>query len=253
MAHDGITWIVGGSTGIGHALALQLASEGERLVVSARSADKLSSLTEASENISAYALDVTDEGAVKQAVEDIENQFGPVTHLIYAAAYWEPGKVSAISLAAFRPAYEVNLFGCVAVLEAVLPKMRARQSGHVALISSVAGYRGLPRAEAYGSSKSAMTYLAESMRLGLKAEGIKVQVITPGFVETPLTSKNDFPMPFLMKSDEAARRISKGLKRNGFEITFPKRFTWFLKALSLLPAPLYFALVGRATKSHRKS
>lgn len=253
MALDGITWIIGGSTGIGHALALQLAAEGEKLVVSARSEDKLASLKSESVNIETYALDVTDAAAVHEAVDDIEAQFGPITRLIYAAAYWEPGKASAISLEAFRPAYEVNLFGCVAVLEAVLPKMRKRHFGHVALISSVAGYRGLPRAEAYGSSKSAMTYLAESMRLTLKSEGIKVQVITPGFVETPLTSKNDFPMPFLMKADEAARRISKGLKSARFEITFPKRFTWVLKFLSLLPAPLYFALVGRGTQQHRKS
>ncbi|MGD8325727.1 MAG: SDR family NAD(P)-dependent oxidoreductase [Sphingomonadales bacterium] len=253
MTDRGVTWIVGGSTGIGHALALQLADEGEKLVVSARSADKLQALQDHSANIGTYRLDVTDEAAIHRAVDDIEAQFGPISRVIYAAAYWEPSKVSAISLAAFRPAYEVNLFGCVAVLEAVLPKMRARHFGHVALISSVAGYRGLPRAEAYGSSKSAMTYLAESMRLTLQSEGIKVQVITPGFVETPLTSKNDFPMPFLMKADEAARRISKGLKTKRFEITFPKRFTWFLKFLSLLPDPLYFALVGRATQPHRKS
>lgn len=253
MTSNAVTWIIGASTGIGHALALQLAHEGDKLVVSARRADKLAELQALSNDVEAYALDVTDSDAVKKAVEEIERLHGPITRLIYAAAYWEPGKASAISLDAFRPAYEVNLFGCVGVLEAVIPKMRVRRAGHIALISSVAGYRGLPRAEAYGSSKSAMTYLAESMRLTLQPEGIKVQVITPGFVETPLTSKNDFPMPFLMQADEAATRISKGLKGKAFEITFPKRFTWGLKILRLLPAPLYFALLRWATRPRRTS
>jgi short-subunit dehydrogenase len=172
--------------------------------------------------------------------------------MLYCAAYWESGKASDLSRAAFEPAFNVNLLGAVSAIEAVLPYMRQRKSGHIALVSSIAGYRGLPRAEAYGASKAALTYLGEAMRLTLKQEGIKIQIISPGFVATPLTAQNDFPMPFMIPAEDAARRVVKGLQSNRFEITFPKRFTYVLKLLRCLPYWLYFPLVRRATLKHRR-
>jgi short-subunit dehydrogenase len=128
--------------------------------------------------------------------------------------------------------------------------MKARASGRIVLVSSVAGYRGLPRAAAYGASKAALTHLGEALRLSLAPDNITVQVVNPGFVATPLTAKNDFPMPFLMPAEDAAQRILKGLAGSAFEITFPRRFTYFLKLLRILPYGLYFRVLAWATRRH---
>lgn len=247
-----VVWIIGGSTGIGRAVALQLARQGAQVVVSARSRDKLDALAQAASNISALPLDVSDHEAVTKAAAFIEETHGPITLMFYCAAYWEPGKASDLSRAAFEPAFTINLLGAVSAIEAVLPYMRMRKSGHIALVSSIAGYRGLPRAEAYGASKAAMTYVAEAMRLTLQSEGIKVQVISPGFVDTPLTAHNDFPMPFMITAEDAAQRVVKGLASQRFEITFPKRFTFLLKILRCLPYGLYFPLVRKVTLKHSR-
>lgn len=242
-------WIVGASSGIGRDAALAFARAGVKVVASARSADKLDLLAaEAPPGmVLPLALDITDRDASLAAIGEAEQKLGrPVNALLACAATWSNTREDQANLPAVRASYEVNVFGTLNVIEAALGVMRPRRAGRIAIISSVAGFRGLPRALAYGSTKAALTHIAEALKFQCDPDGIVVQVIHPGFVRTPLTDKNDFPMPFLMEADAAAQRIVKGMSNNGFEITFPRRFTYLLKLLRLLPYGLYFWLVGKA-------
>lgn len=242
-------WLIGASTGIGRETALQLARAGVTVVASARSAGKLASLAEEAPpgRIVPLACDAADPESLKAAYAAAKAVAGPIEALLFAAATWTPETEQAVALAPVRHVFEVNFFGCLAAIEAVTPDMMVAGRGRIAVISSVAGFRGLPRALAYGSSKAAMTHMAETLRLQLRRHGIIVQVVHPGFVRTPLTDKNDFPMPFLMEPDQAAARIVAGLQSDRFEITFPRRFTMLLKLLRCLPYAWYFPAVRRAT------
>lgn len=243
-------WIVGASTGIGRTTALAFANAGCTVFASARSLAGLETLAAEAPagRIVPVPLDVTDRAATLAAAQAIEAAHGPIGALLFCAATWSNETVTQATGAAVRPVFEVNVFGCLNALEAVLPGMKARGSGQVALISSVAGFRGLPRALAYGASKAAMTHIAEALVFECAPAGVKVQVIHPGFVRTPLTDKNDFRMPFLMEPEAAAQRIVTGMAGSRFELTFPRRFTFQLKLLRMLPYSLYFALVRRATR-----
>ncbi len=246
----GNIWIIGASTGIGRFAALAFAKAGVKVAASARSADQLASLVaEGGGLISAWPLDVVKLEDVQATAEKIKAEFGTLDAVLYCAATWTNEKNSQAKASVMRPMYEVNIFGCLHVIEAVLPDMSARRGGRIAIISSVAGFRGLPRALAYGSSKAALTHIAEGLKFDCDEVGIIVQVIHPGFVKTPLTDKNDFKMPFLMSPEDAATRVLRGMSGTGFEITFPRRFTWMLKLLRILPYRLYFWLVSRGTKS----
>ena len=243
-------WIVGASSGIGRDTALQMAAAGASVVASARSRDELDALAQdcPSGRIVPVSVDVTDKAAVEKAYSEAVAAVGPIEAVLFGAATWAPDSEMQVSSAQVEKVYKVNVFGCLNVLETVLPDMKAAHFGRIAVISSVAGFRGLPRALAYGSSKAALTHMMETLRLQLARDNITVQVIHPGFVRTPLTDKNDFPMPFLMEPDAAAARIVAGMAGNSFEMTFPRRFTWMLKLLRILPYRLYFWLVAKGTK-----
>jgi short-subunit dehydrogenase len=242
-------WIVGASSGIGRSVALAFANAGIRVAASARSAEGLASLVaEGRGRISAFPLDSTDAAATMAVSGDIERTLGPIEAVLYCAATWSNDTATQATVAAIRPVYEVNIFGCLNVIEATLPAMKSRRAGRIAIISSVAGFRGLPRALAYGSSKAALTHIAEGLKFECDDAGVVVQVIHPGFVKTPLTDKNDFKMPFLMSAEDASNRVVRGMSGSNFEITFPKRFTFILKLLRMLPYSLYFWLVGKGTK-----
>ena len=242
-------WIIGASTGIGRDTALAFAKAGVEVIASARSEAALASLPlESGGRIFPYPLDVADHAATQAARARIEAERGPIDAMLFAAATWSNSKDSQATAAIIRPVFEVNIFGALNAIEAVLPAMKASKAGHIAIISSVAGFRGLPNAMAYGASKAALTHIAEALKFECDPLGVQVQVIHPGFVKTPLTDKNDFKMPFLMSSTAAAERIVTGMCGTGFEITFPRRFTWMLKVLRALPYALYFKLVGSATK-----
>ena len=174
---------------------------------------------------------------------------GEIELCVSCAGTYSPFSAQDFSAEKFRRIIEVNLMGTVNVLEAVMPAMIARRSGHIAVVSSVAGYRGLPAASAYGASKAALINMCESLKFDLDRANVKLQLVDPGFVETPLTAQNNFKMPFLMKADAAARAFYRGLLSDRFEITFPKRFAWQLKFLRCLPYGAYFALVRRSTKA----
>lgn len=242
-------WITGASTGIGRALALRLARDGWHVVVSARSADTLAEVAEAARALAGAVeplpLDVTEREAVTAAAADIVGRHGAIDLAIFNAGTHKPVSASALHSDDFRTLMEINFLGAVNGLEAVLPAMRARGKGHIALVASVAGYAGLPTAAAYGASKAALINMAEALKPELDQAGIKLQIVNPGFVRTPLTDRNEFPMPFLMEVDEAAERFARGLESDRFEIVFPRRLAWSLKLLRLLPYRLFFALTRR--------
>jgi NAD(P)-dependent dehydrogenase (short-subunit alcohol dehydrogenase family) len=240
-------WLVGASSGIGAATAHALHALGARVVVSARQAVLLDSFVGKHPGSQALQLDVTDAPAVQAAAAALLAQ-GPLNCVVYCAGHYQAMRAEKLNLADMKRHVDVNYIGALDVLNAVLPALLARGQGHISLIGSVAGYRGLPNSLAYGPTKSALINLAETLYLDLRHQGLGVSIINPGFVQTPLTAGNDFAMPALLTPEQAAQAILKGWARGVFEIHFPKRFTLWLKALRLLPYRLYFDLVERATQ-----
>lgn len=251
-AGDGVVWITGASTGMGRALALKLAGKGYHVVASARSVDELEALATESGplagSIKAHPCDVTDRQAMKDAVAAIEDEYGPIRLAVFnAGSYW-PTRGEALDLEAFDKTYQINLFGVLNGLVPVVERMKGHGRGQVVLVGSVSGYSGLPAASAYGASKAALNNMAESLKFDFDRMNIRMQIVNPGFIDTPATQKNDFEMPALMPVDKAADAMVAGIENGGFEVTFPRRFTWMLKLLRLLPHPLYFAIMRRATR-----
>ncbi|MBI1383876.1 MAG: SDR family NAD(P)-dependent oxidoreductase [Rhizobiales bacterium] len=240
-----VAWITGASSGIGRELAILLARQGWRVVASARSAEALDELAAGEPAIVPLAVDVADATAVEAAHQRIVNAHGDVDLLVAAAGVWHMMDPVDYDAAKFRQAMEVNHLGVVHAVLAVVGPMRARRSGHIAIVSSVSGYRGLPRAAAYGPTKAALINLAETLRGDLAGDGIKVQVVNPGFVATPMTAANTFPMPFIISASEAAAAILRGLSSRRFEIAFPWKLVLLMKLLALLPPGLFFALTRR--------
>ena len=253
MSSRGCAWITGASTGLGRALALRMAGDGWCVAVSARNTALLATLAEASASLSgrivAYPLDVTDLAAVRAIVEAIESNHGAIAQAVLNAGSHQPVNAAAFKAETFRTLTELNLMGTVNCLDAILPGMMKRRSGRIAVVASVAGYRGLPSAAAYGMTKAGLINMAEALKPELDLHGIHMQVVNPGFIRTPLTDKNDFPMPFLMEVDDAAAKLYRGLGSNRFEIVFPRRFAYILKVLRCLPAPLAFAVTRRMVRS----
>ncbi|MBI1775544.1 MAG: SDR family NAD(P)-dependent oxidoreductase [Proteobacteria bacterium] len=246
-----VAWITGASSGIGRALALRLASTGYLVAASARGRAALEALSREAKGkggqIAPYRLDVTDVDACRKTVEAIESALGPIGLVVLNAGSHKPVSAERFDAEVFRQLFATNVQGVVNGLAAVIPRLIRRKRGHIAIVSSVAGFRGLPTAAAYGASKAALINMAEALKFDLDRLGIKVQLITPGFVRTPLTDRNPFPMPFIISAEEAAKRITRGLASNAFEISFPRRLACSLKLLRLLPDGLYFPLMHRAT------
>ncbi len=241
-------WLVGASSGIGEATAAALHAAGARVFVSARNADALAQFVDAHPGAVAVPLDASDPAAVKAAAQTVQ-QAGPVDLLMYCAGYYKPVRADDFDLSEMLKHQQVNYLGVLYVLDAMLPHFLQRQAGHISIVSSVAGYRGLPKSLAYGPTKAALINLAETLYVDLKASGIGVSVINPGFVKTPATAINDFPMPGLMTTAEAATEILAGWRQGAFEIHFPKRFTLWMKTLRILPYAVYFAIASRLVKS----
>lgn len=235
-------WVTGASTGIGREIVLQLAAAGVKVAASARSAEKLKGL---GDEVLVMPLDVTDATACAAAVDRIESIFGPIDLAVLGAGTYAPVAVDAIDPATFSTMMNTNYMGVVNCLAPLAPRMIARGAGHLSWIASVAGYMGLPKAAAYGPTKAALINLGESLYPEMKLKGVRVSVINPGFVATPLTAQNDFEMPFLMQPADAARRSIEGLATGRFEIAYPTRFVAILKSIRALPYPLFFRLITR--------
>ena len=242
-------WIVGASTGIGAALAIALAERGARLALSARRPEALSEVVGRCGDALALPLDVTHEGDYAAARSALLTRWEAIDLVIFNAGTYEPLRAWALDEAAIRRTLDVNLLGVMDGVAAVLPGMLAAGRGGLAIVASVAGYGGLPRAAAYGASKAALINFAESLYLDLAPLGLAVWLINPGFVATPLTAKNDFQMPALISAEQAAAEMLAGFASGRFEIHFPKRFSRVVKLLSHLPYSLYFSLIRKVTGS----
>ena len=241
-------WLIGASTGIGEALARKLASLGACVVLSARNAERLATLSNELPRSSPIAMDFTDREAARVSWHKACEASAPNTMpdmVIVNAGSYEPMLAKNFDISRAKQQFEVNVGGPLNVLAQVLPAYTSAKRGHLVLVSSVAGYRALPKALVYGASKSALSYMAETLYLELSNKGIAVTLVSPGFVKTPLTADNDFEMPALISAEEAAEQIVRGLAQGEFEIHFPKRFTRFLKVLGWLPRSLYFKLVRK--------
>ena len=246
-------WITGGSTGIGKALAVKFASNGWNVAVSARREELLNELSDQYENISAFTLDVTDKQKCAEVFDQIKKKYEDIDICFFSTGTQNPKKEKEIDVEQIEEVFKINFFGTVNTIKAVEQYFRDRKKGTITIVSSIAGYRGLPNSTGYGPSKSALNNLAESLYFDFKRFGVRVCLVSPGFIKTPMTDKNDFKMPFIKTTDYAANKIYDGLiNKNVFEIHFPKSLTIILKILSFLPSKLYFSLVGQMTKYQKK-
>ncbi len=246
---DGIAWITGASTGIGRAVAEALLAAGWRVALTARSRPALEAIAAAHPGrVLVQPGDVCDAAAMQAAATAIAQE-APVALLLCNAGAWQPMHAQDFDLASFRRQMEVNVLGTANTLAAVMPAMIARGAGQIGIVASIAGYGGLPMSLAYGATKSALIHMAEALKFDLDRAGVMVQVINPGFVKTPMTESNRFPMPFLLTPEDAAARILRGLAGGRFEIAFPAPLVWPFRLARMLPYALYFRAVGRATKS----
>jgi NAD(P)-dependent dehydrogenase (short-subunit alcohol dehydrogenase family) len=239
-------WLVGASSGIGRAIAGELHAGGATVHVSARNAAALAHFIAHRPGAVSFPLDVRESRDV-QAAADAILAGGPLDLVVYCAGHFRPQSASDFSLDEMRLHQEVNYMGALHVIHAVAPSLLREGRGHLSLLGSVAGYRGLPRSLGYGPTKAALIHLAESLYLELRPRGIGVSVVNPGFVDTPLTAQNTFPMPGMISAADAARRTVRGWASGRFEIHYPRRFTLPMKLLSLLPFGVYQALVRRGT------
>ncbi len=241
-------WITGASSGIGKAVAEKFALEGWKVAVSARRKEVLDEMTK-TQNIFSYPLDVTNEDQINSVFQKILNDFGELDLCLFSSGTYDPKNEQKIDPDKIKNVIKVNFFGVVDCVKTVEDYFKKRKSGHISIVSSIAGYRGLPNSSGYGPSKAALTNFCESIYFDFKKFNVRISVISPGFIKTPLTDKNNFPMPFLKTVDFAAEKIFKGLvKENAFEIHFPKGLTLTLKFLRVLPYKIYLFLVDKLVK-----
>lgn len=252
---DGVAWITGASSGMGEAVALELARRGWTVAITARRLDLLEAIADSAAGlpgrIVAHAGDVTDAEAMRALVEGIESVHGPIALAFLNAGIAPKSNSGPLDLAALEMAIETNLLGAARGFAAVLERMEQRGRGQVIVNASVAGYGGVPGAVAYGASKAAAIHLCEALKPGCERLGIRVQVLNSGFIDTPMTRKHDYRMPLLMPAGEAARRTVDGFERGGFEIAFPRRTAWTMKLVNLLPYPVYFRIIARVAGRRR--
>ena len=242
-------WITGASSGIGKALAIKFSKEGWNVAISAIRQNLLEEIAKSNKNIYPFSLDVTDNEKCKLVFENVKKKLGDVNISFFCTGIHDPESERKLNLEKIRKIIEVNFFGTVNSINAVYNYYKDKKSGQISIVSSVAGYRGLPAGGAYCSSKSALTTFAESLYFDLKRYNVRVSVVHPGFIKTPMTDQNNFMMPMIKSADFAAEKIFKGLTQsNSFEIHFPKQFPFIMKILKIMPNWLYLKLVKKGMK-----
>lgn len=236
-------WIIGASEGLGRELSIHLSNLGVKLIISARNEtrlNELSSLTKAK----VLTLDVLDIDAIKQASKSV----GIIDGIIYVAGDYTPLNSTTWNVEEVDKMIAVNFTGAAKVLGFIVPKFLKQNNGHIVMIGSLSGFRGLPNAIGYGASKAAMMHLAENIKADLYKTPIKIQLINPGFIKTRLTEKNNFKMPFIMSVEDAAKRVIIAMNSNRFQTNFPLIFSLLFRASNLLPAFIYFWLFSSNMK-----
>ena len=246
-------WITGASSGIGKSLAIKFASEGWQVAASARREDLLNQLSDSNQNISSFPLDVTNRENCREVFEKIKNKYENINICFFSTGTWDPKKEKNIDIDQMKKVMEVNFFGTLNCIKAVEMYFKENKNGHISIVSSIAGYRGLPNSTGYGASKAALNNLAESLYFDFGRHNVRVSLISPGFIKTPMTDKNEFKMPFLKTPEFAANKIYNGLiNGSSFEIDFPKELTLILKFLKILPDKIYFKLIRKLTKYQKQ-
>jgi short-subunit dehydrogenase len=249
MAEKKVIWITGASSGIGKALAIKFAENGWIVAASARRENLLKELQNINQNIYPYPLDVTDIEKCKLTAKSIIDNLNGIDICVFGTGMHDPKSEKQFNLNKIREIMEVNYFGTMNSINSIYNHFSEKKNGQISIISSVAGYRGLPAAGAYCASKAALTSFTESLNFEMKMKNVRVSLISPGFIKTPMTDQNDFPMPMIKSPEFAANEIYKGLtEKKGFEIHFPKAFTFIMKFLQILPNGLYFKLVSKGMK-----
>jgi NADP-dependent 3-hydroxy acid dehydrogenase YdfG len=243
-------WVIGASSGIGEACVRALFQKGARVALSSRRVDRLKAIAQgySKEDHLILPVDVMREADVHDAYQKIEKEWGGVDLLLFVSGIYIPMRADTFNMADAQKTVDSNILGPMRAVATVLPAMLNRSSGHIAIVGSVAGYSGLPKALAYGPTKAAMINFCETLFYDLQPKGIGVHMISPGFVETEATAQNDFEMPALISATTAANEILDGIARGEFDIHFPKRFSGFLKFLRLLPYPIYFWILRKFVK-----
>jgi len=244
-----IAWITGAGSGFGRAVALRLVKDGWRVAATARSPadlDALAAEPAARGMIRAYPGDVTDRAGMAATADGIEREMGPVDLVFLSAGGYFPFPIEQFSAEKTMQTMQLNVGGVANVLEAVIPRFLARRKGHIAVVSSLAQYRGLCRTTAYGASKAALLAMCETLRLQGHDKGIKVQIVVPGYIKTRMTEKAPFPLPHIMTAEDAAEEAVKGLKSDRFEIPMPKHFVRKFRLARLLPSSVYFWYARRS-------
>jgi short-subunit dehydrogenase len=237
-------WVVGASRGIGAALAREMQSRGARIAITARGESDLEAVSAG--DMTVVPTDVTDRAGLDAAAQRVRDELGDIDIAVLNAGFWKQMHAATWDRDLFAQHVEVNLLGVNNAIGAVLPHMVERGHGHIVGIASVAGYRGLAGAEAYGATKAAMINLLEGLRIAVARHGVSVTTVCPGFVRTDLVADNDFPMPFMIEPDEAADSICNGLERGQLEIVFPARMAILMKTARLLPVRVWTAAMGRS-------
>jgi len=246
-------WITGASSGIGKALAIKFSNQGWNVAVSARRKELLDELVKNNSNISSFPLDVTNHESCVQIFKNILEKYSNIDLCVFSTGTYDPKTEKEINLTAIENVMKVNFFGTLNCIKAVENHLKNKKEGHIAIMSSVAGYRGLPNSSGYGPSKAALINLSESLYFDFKKYKVRISLISPGFIKTPLTDKNKFKMPFIKSTRFAANKIYNGLiKSNSFEITFPKELTILMKIFKVLPNKIYLYLMGKSTKFQKR-
>jgi len=246
-------WITGASTGIGKALAIKFANEGWTVAISARRENLLLDLCKVNSNIHSFPLDVSNLEDAKITFKNIIKKLDDIDLCIFATGIYDSNTEKEINIEKMQEVMKINFFGTANCVKAVEKNFKDKKKGHISIVSSVAGYGGLPNSSGYGPSKAALINLAESLYFDFKKNNVRVSLISPGFIKTPMTDKNKFKMPFIKSAEYAANKIYKGLiKSNAFEITFPKELTLIMKVFKILPYKIYFYLMSKTTKTQKR-
>ena len=241
-------WITGASSGIGKALAEKFASEGWKVAVSARRKEILDEMS-SHENIFSYPLDVTNQDQINISFKKIIEDYKGLDLCVFSSGTYDPKLEQEINVKENKFVMETNFFGVLYCVNAVENYFKYKKNGHISIVSSVAAYRGLPNSSGYGPSKAALTNLTESLYFDFKKHNVRISLVSPGFIKTPLTDKNEFPMPFIKSPEFAAEKMFNGLtKSKAFEIHFPKALTILLKIFRVLPYKIYLFLIDKGVK-----
>ena len=242
-------WITGASSGIGKSLAIHFADKGWKVAISARREELLKEITDINSNIKSFSLDVTNSEDCLSTFSKIIQNLGEIEVAVFCTGIHDPNSEKQFNLNKIKQINNVNYMGTINSINAVYEYFKKNKKGHISIVSSVAGYRGLPNAGAYCASKSALNSFAESLYFQLRPHNVGVSLVCPGFIKTPMTDQNDFPMPMIKSPEYAAEKIYDGIiNKNSFEIHFPKGFTYLMKLIQLLPNWLYFGAINLGNK-----